>query len=72
MLDLFGFIAYSFVLLGMYLIAKKKRVGWIIKLIGDLGWVGIGLIMSPMMFSIVFVEVGFSIVDVIGYRNHAN
>lgn len=68
-LDLCGFIAYFFVLGGMFLIAKKHRMGWLVKLIGDLGWVGISFFLNPIMYSIMFVEFAFSLIDIYGYAN---
>ena len=42
MLDLFGFFSYACIFYGLYLIGRKEKSGWVVKLIGDAGWVAIG------------------------------
>jgi hypothetical protein len=42
-LDIAGHIFYVFLFGGQFLLAKKIRLGWVLRLIGELGWLGIGI-----------------------------
>lgn len=66
MIDLIGHAAYATVLTGMYLVAKKKRCGWLIKGIGDLVWVALGLGLG--LTSISLWAALFVCMDVVGFR----
>ena len=62
MLDILGFLSYAFVLLGLYLIGKKKRIGWGFKFVGDTLWVILGL--SLGLYSIWLTELVFGFLDI--------
>ncbi len=49
-LDLFGHLFYASLALGMFLLAKKSRWGWVFRFVGQLGWlwIGVGLEMSSI------------------------
>lgn len=56
-IDLLGHVAYSLTTLGLFLIGKKKSIGWIFRIVGDLIWVGLGI--QLVMSSIIIWEVVF-------------
>jgi hypothetical protein len=45
-LDVLGHISYSFIALGMLLLAKKSILGWISRFIGEAGWLLIGFVLE--------------------------
>ena len=64
MLDLFGYFGYGSIFLGQYLLTKKIAHGWILRIIGDLIWLSIGIQMG--MSSIVVGSVVGILIDTIG------
>ena len=70
LLNWIGHVSYVFILVGMILLTKQKTVGWILRFIGESGWIVIGLVMG--MSSIWFWSIIFCIVDMIGYRSWKN
>ena len=67
MIDLFGHIFYAFLLLGMICLAYGHRVGWWYRIIGEVGWVVLGVCLD--LSSIVLWGMLFVGVDVVGlYR----
>lgn len=66
MIDLLGYVAYTFIFFGSYLIAKKKSVGWLYRILGNVMWVGLGLALG--LTSIVVAEVIFIALDSYGFK----
>jgi hypothetical protein len=64
-LDFFGHWFYFFIAVGMWFLHAKDKRGWLIRLAGELGWVGLGLAMG--MSSIVFWGLVFMYIDLKGY-----
>ncbi len=42
MTDLFGHMGYALILIGLVLVGRGSKVGWIFRLIGGMTWVVIG------------------------------
>jgi len=63
--DTYGHLFYIFILIGTILLTKKKKYGWITRVVGDVGWVGIGYFIG--MWSIVFWSGVFALNDFRGY-----
>lgn len=73
MIDLLGHVFYLCLFLGMYLLAKKKKVGWFFRFVGELGWTSLGLALG--LSSIVIWGIIFMVIDAFGYyhwRKHEN
>ena len=66
MIDLFGHLSYAAVMVGLILLARQNNYGWIVKLVGDLGWVGLGIAMG--MSSIIVWGSLFVILDIAGWE----
>ena len=64
-LDLFGHAGYILLLVGQLLITKKRKIGFLIRLVGELGWGVIGLALG--MSSIVIWSLVFAVVEVVGW-----
>lgn len=64
-LDLLGHFFYMFIFGGLLLLSKKNRLGWIVRLVGELGWAGIGIYMG--MTSIWLWAIPFIYIDIKGY-----
>lgn len=63
--DAFGHIAYLFIIAGMIHLTLKLRIGWIMRLIGELMWVVLGFLMgytSIWLWGSVFV-----LIDLYGF-----
>jgi hypothetical protein len=73
-IDLLGGFFYLCILVGMILLSLKSKWGWIARLIGEVGWVGLGWAMG--MVSIWGFGVVFVIIDLCGFlkwrRDEAN
>lgn len=65
MLDLMGHMFYLCILVGMLLLSKKIRYGWILRFWGELGWVIIGISMG--MSSIYIWGLIFMGIDLYGF-----
>lgn len=63
--DFFGHFFYASLFLGMLLLSAKDYRGWAFRFAGEVGWIGIGLVMG--MSSIVVWGVAFMAIDVWGY-----
>jgi hypothetical protein len=63
--DFFGHFFYASLFLGMLLLSAKDFRGWAFRFAGEVGWIGIGLVMG--MSSIVVWGLAFMVVDVLGY-----
>lgn len=44
--DLLGHLAYASSMLGLFLIGKKKPIGWAFRIIGDAIWLYLGIVLS--------------------------
>jgi hypothetical protein len=42
-IDFFGFCFYAFIFAGMWFLKHKVSIGWIYRLVGEIGWFGIGI-----------------------------
>ena len=65
-LDLIGHVCYAHIFAGQVLLAKKNRLGWAVRLAGELGWAAIGITMG--MSSIWFWCFLFAGLDIYGWR----
>jgi len=65
MLDLMGHIFYLLIVVGMLLLSKKIRYGWILRFWGEFGWVMIGVSMG--MSSIYIWGFIFMGIDLYGF-----
>ena len=63
--DFFGHWFYFFLFIGMMLLQSKDYRGWAFRFAGEVGWIGIGLLMG--MSSIWLWGFAFMVVDVLGY-----
>jgi hypothetical protein len=63
--DFFGHWFYASLFLGMLLLSAKDYRGWAFRFAGEVGWIGIGLVIG--MSSIVIWGFAFMAVDVWGY-----
>jgi hypothetical protein len=63
--DLLGHVFYFSIALGVLSLAYKRRIGWILRFFGEIGWCFIGIWMG--MTSIWFWCIVFCIIDVKGY-----
>lgn len=63
--DFFGHWFYFFLFTGMLLLQAKDYRGWAFRFAGEVGWIGIGLVMG--MSSIWAWGFAFLAVDVLGY-----
>lgn len=66
-LDLCGHFFYALLALGMVLLARKSRWGWVLRFAGEIGWIAIGLEMG--MSSMWTWGALFLVMDVYGYVN---
>lgn len=60
MIDILGHIFYAFLLAGMISIAFDYRIGWWLRAIGELGWVGLGVTLglsSIVVWGLIFVAI---------------
>ena len=64
-LDWFGHWFYASLFFGMILLHAKDFRGWIFRLAGEVGWIGIGLVIG--MSSVWLWGFAFLVVDVLGY-----
>ena len=63
--DFFGHIGYIFIVVGMLLLGQKNIWGWIVRLIGEFIWTGVGLAMG--MSSIYVWGAIFLLIDIRGF-----
>ena len=63
--DLLGHIGYVFLLAGLFLLSRKKTIGWLFRIIGDLFWVTVGFLLG--MSAIWFWCLVFLCLDIYGY-----
>lgn len=67
MIDLFGHAGYLLIALGMYLLSRKDKFGWICRFIGESIWVYLGVYLG--MSSIYIWGAIFMGIDLAGYYN---
>jgi hypothetical protein len=65
--DIAGHIAYVFILLGIYLIGRGKKIGMLSQLVGCLIWVGAGIALG--LSSVIIWNIVISLVCIHSYRN---
>jgi hypothetical protein len=63
--DQLGHLFYAFIFIGTYLVAQKKRIGWVLRFAGEASWCVIGVQMG--MSSIWLWGVVFLFNDAFGY-----
>ena len=63
--DILGHIGYIFLLIGIILLALKKRAGWLFRIIGDTFWITVGFLLG--MSAIWFWCIFFLCLDIYGY-----
>ncbi len=63
--DILGHLFYFWIITGTILVTKKKKVGWIFRVAGDIGWATVGVMTG--MTSIWFWSTMFAINDARGY-----
>lgn len=55
--DTYGHLFYAFILTGTWFVGHKKKIGWVFRVVGDLGWVVVGWhlgLSSVMIWSSIF------------------
>jgi hypothetical protein len=65
--DIAGHIAYVFIMLGIYLIGRGKRIGMLSQLLGCLIWVGAGIALG--LSSVIIWNIVIGLVCIHSYRN---
>jgi len=64
-LDIFGHVGYVFIAVGLLLLGREYKSGWLFRLVGELIWVLIGIEMH--MSSIYIWSSIFMGLDILGY-----
>lgn len=62
-----GHVSYSFIALGMFLLAKKNILGWVSRFIGEVGWLLVGWAIE--MNSIWGWGLPFLCIEIYGFRS---
>jgi hypothetical protein len=65
--DIAGHIAYVFILLGIYLIGRGKRIGMLSQMLGCIIWVGAGIALG--LSSVIIWNIVIGLVCIHSYRN---
>lgn len=65
MIDLFGHLSYAAIFVGMLLLSRESNAGWLVKAVGDGGWVVLGVVMG--MSSIITWGAFFVLLDLAGW-----
>lgn len=65
MIDFLGHVMYAVLILGTWLAGKGYRIGWLIRMGGDCGWLILGSLMG--MTSIVVWSAVFYCVDAVAF-----
>lgn len=63
--DMFGWLAYLSMFYGTFLVSRKLRRGWLLRLSGDVLWAIIGLYIG--MVSIAACSIIFAVIDFSGW-----
>lgn len=64
-IDLYGHFSYLFILVGMVLLSHRHSIGFVLRFIGELGWVTIGIVLG--MTSIWSWGILFMLNDLYGF-----
>jgi hypothetical protein len=64
-LDIIGHVGYLFVFGGTVALARKRKIGWIMRIIGAAIWLSLGIVMG--MSSLWFWESAFIVADIYGF-----
>ncbi len=62
MIDAVGHVGYMILVTGLLLVGRNITIGWFIRFIGEMIWVGIGLVMgmtSIWIWGLVFAAIDF-------------
>lgn len=46
MTDILGHIFYVILLCGVILLSRKKRIGWLVCIVAQIGWLALGVVME--------------------------
>lgn len=65
LIDIIGHVGYFFVFFGTVALARKRKIGWIMRIIGAAIWLGIGVVLG--MTSLWFWESAFIVADLYGF-----
>lgn len=65
--DLAGHFAYIFIVLGIYLIGRRKRIGMLAQFVGCMIWIGAGIALK--LSSVIIWNVVIGVVCLHAYRN---
>jgi hypothetical protein len=65
--DIAGHIAYIFIVLGIYLIGRRKRIGLLSQAVGCVIWVGVGIALE--LSSAIIWNIVIGLVSVHAYLN---
>jgi len=65
--DIAGHIAYVFIMLGIYLVGRGKRIGMLSQLLGCMIWVGAGIALE--LSSAIVWNIVIGLVCIHSYRN---
>jgi hypothetical protein len=65
--DIAGHIAYVFILLGIYLIGRGKKIGMLSQMLGCIIWVGAGIALK--LSSVIIWNIIIGLVCIHSYRN---
>ena len=60
MIDIVGHQAYLLIAIGSIQIARRQRIGWLIRMGGNAGWIWIGFqlaLSSPVVWETVFLAI---------------
>ena len=68
MIDILGHAAYAVLMTGTWFAAKGWASGWLLRMLGDMGWLLLGLQME--MTSIIFWSAVFFLIDTIAFFRH--
>ena len=70
MSDLAGHLFYVFLIVGTTMTGRGMRSGWLLRLVGSLGWAAIGLYIG--MTSILLWSLAFAVIDYYNYSKWKN